>query len=238
MSSWQLTKGLQHLRNQVDFFFPDRDIASDGTIGDKAHQAEVSGHNPDDTAGSKAEWNGDPDSTPEVRAWDMDNDLQPGFDCQVFVDHIVGLKPSSVLRYVIYNRKIYKAENGWKAETYTGESPHTEHVHFSGAYSQAADGNNTFDYRLEEIPVALTAADKTWIADQIKAVFVKGKQTDGTPTSPGGDAVLSQGIPNGTRQGAPRDAAWKVLQDLGEAALETKGQLAEIKALVTPPAKS
>jgi hypothetical protein len=238
MTSWQLTVGLQHLRNQVDYFFPGRDKTSDGTIGDKAHQAETSGHNPDDTAGSKAEWNQDPDSTPEVRAWDMDNNLQPGFDCQVFVNHIVGLKPSSVLRYVIYNRKIYEASNGWKAAAYDGPSPHTEHVHFSGAYSQAADGNNTFDYRLEEIPVALTAADKTWIQQQIATVTAADKpQADGTPTSKIGRLALGQGIPNGLKVNGARDQAWEVIQDLGAAVLEVKAELAEVKALVTPPGK-
>jgi hypothetical protein len=236
VSSWELTTGLQHLRNQVNYFFPGRDKTSDGTIGDAAHQAETSGHNPDDTSGSKPEWNGDPDNDPEVRAWDMDNNLQPGFDCQVFVDHIVGLKPSSVLRYVIYNRKIYKAENGWRAEAYTGPSPHTEHVHFSGAYSQAADNNNVYDYRLEEIPVAMTPADKSWIAGQVNEIvgnyFDKREQPDGTPTSTVGDAVLTQGIPNGTKEGAPRDQAWKVIQDLGTANVALQKKVDTLTATV------
>jgi len=153
MTDWVLTKGLQNLRDQMNAAFPDRDKTSDGTIGDAAHQAETSGHNPDDTAGSRAEWNGDPDSTPEVRAWDMDSDLRsPGVTAQQVVDHIRHLPSvSSVLRYMIYNRKIYKASNGWAAEDYTGPSAHTEHIHFSGAYSQAADNNTSFDYRLEDL---------------------------------------------------------------------------------------
>jgi hypothetical protein len=52
---------------------------------------------------------------------------------------------------MIYNRKIYEAANGWKAEAYTGPSAHTEHIHFSGARTQAADNNTTFDYRLEDL---------------------------------------------------------------------------------------
>lgn len=172
MSSWILTKGLQNLKAQVNEAFPDRDEASDGEIGNLAHMGHASGHNRDDTPGSKPEWDGDPDSTPEVRAWDMDSDLRAApATAQQVVDHIRHLPGvSSVLRYMIYNRKIYRASNGWVAETYDGASAHTEHIHFSGQYTQAADNNTTFDYRLEEIPVALTTADKTWLAAQIKAV--------------------------------------------------------------------
>src|ERR1700754_1136015 len=106
MTAWQLTAGLTNLRAQINAWAPDRDHASDGTIGDEAHQLEVSGHNPDDTSGSKAEWNGDPDSTPEVRAFDCDVDFRNGSSAQALVDHIVSLRPSSLLRFRIYKRGI------------------------------------------------------------------------------------------------------------------------------------
>ncbi len=167
MSDWILTKGLQNLREQVNATFPHRDKTSDGTIGDAAHQAETSGHNPDDTAGSKAEWNGDPDSTPEVRAWDMDSDLGGGVSAQEFVDHMRALPGlSSVIRYMIYNRKMYHVSNGFNPTAYTGPSPHTEHVHFSGAWTQAADNNAGFDYHLEDL-VALTSDDLTAIKQAV-----------------------------------------------------------------------
>lgn len=152
MADWVLTKGLQNLRSQVNAAFPGRDKASDGTIGDLAHMAETSGHNPDDTAGSHPEYN-DHDGIAEVRSWDMDSDLRaPGVTAQAVVDHIRGLPGvSSVLRYMIYNRKIYEASNSWKPRAYAGPSAHTEHIHYSGARTQAADNNTTFDYHLEDL---------------------------------------------------------------------------------------
>ena len=35
------------------------------------------------------------------------------------------------IKYLIYNRKIYEAKNGFKARDYNGPSPHTDHVHIS-----------------------------------------------------------------------------------------------------------
>jgi hypothetical protein len=172
MANWDLTKGLKNLRGQLNTRWPNRDHASDGTIGDEAHQAEMSGHNPDDTAGSKAAWNGDPDSTPEVRAFDCDSDFrEAGVNAQMVVDHIRALPGvSSVLRYMIYNRKMYHERDGFRPTAYTGPSAHTEHIHFEGAWSQAADNDTTFNYRLEEVgDMPLTEADADVILNRLAA---------------------------------------------------------------------
>lgn len=249
MSSWTLTIGLQNLRAQINEWAPNRDTTSDGTIGDAAHAAEsASGHNPDDTKGSHPEWNGDPDSKPEVRAIDVDTDFNNGVSAQTFVDHIVSLKPSSVLRYVIYNRKIYEASNGWKSRAYTGESAHTEHIHFSGAYSQASDDNKTFNFRLEDIPVSLTSADKTWFQNAINMAVasltattpLKGAddKLDGTSNSKIGAAALGNGIPDPTRAKVageyPRSPAYTVIENVGEKVVAVAADVAAIKAVVVP----
>lgn len=224
MPAWVETKGLQHLLAQINDWAPDRDKTSDGEIGDAAHQKEKSGHNPDITGNAEYK---DGDNLNEVRALDVDSDLRmPGISMQTMVDHIRALpNVSSRLRYIIYNEVIYEASNGWRGRPYTGPSQHKEHAHFSGAYTQAADNDSPpFDYRLEDIPVALTAADKTWLAAQIGAAFKMSKQADGTPTSPAGNAILSQGIPDGTDPKGARQDAWEVIQNLGKAirALDAK----------------
>lgn len=162
-----LTAGLQNLKRQVNESFPDRDRKSDGEIGDTAHQARTSGHNRDDTAGSKPAWDGDPDNKPEVRAWDMDADLKD-IHAQKLVDHIRTLPGvADVLRYIIFDRTMYHSRDGFAGTPYTGDNEHTEHAHFEGAWTQAADNNTTFDYHLEDITVPLTTADKKYIDEAI-----------------------------------------------------------------------
>lgn len=128
-----LTQSLTVLFRNFDSAFPDRDHATDGWIGDAAHQQTTSGHNPDDTPGVKAEYS-DADTKPEVRAIDVDKDLRyPGTTMQDVVDRILKTSNDTKrLMYIIYNRVIWSRSNNWNPRTYTGASPHTEHAHFSG----------------------------------------------------------------------------------------------------------
>lgn len=125
MSSWKLAPCLSELFAEFDRIAPSRDHASDGSIGDAAHQAEDSDHNPDKNG--------------FVCAIDVDNDLHASFSMEDVIQYFVSEckksndvgKDRGRLNYFIYNRRIWRADGGWKQEAYTGASAHTEHAHFS-----------------------------------------------------------------------------------------------------------
>jgi hypothetical protein len=169
MASWILIAALKRLFADFDVLAPNRDHASDGSIGDTIHEDEVSDHNPDETGSVPIH---DADHTNEVHAIDVDDDLnEPGLTMEMVVQFILGRCRSGAetrLRYIIYNRRIWEADNGWKQRTYTGASPHTEHAHFSASYTTDKEASQA-SWHLESIPVALTKDDKDWITAQIKA---------------------------------------------------------------------
>lgn len=137
-----LTVALTSLRNGFNIAFPLRDKASDGWIGDAAHQAETSGHNPDDTAGVSAEYS-DVDTIAEVRAIDVDADLRAAPWTMMDVIRVVLATPNDTrrLRYIIHNETVWSKSEGWLPRKYTGANPHTMHAHFSGDPLYDNDGS-------------------------------------------------------------------------------------------------
>jgi hypothetical protein len=113
MADWRPAYAITELRNEVNAKHPNRDTASDGIIGDTAHQAEKSDHNPN--------------SHNVVQAWDITTDT--------FTDAMAEwLKTTNDprVKYVIYKHRIWstaRSGEGWR--TYTGSDPHTSHIHLS-----------------------------------------------------------------------------------------------------------
>lgn len=156
----RLIDSLTVLRGQLDALAPDRDKSSDGWIGDLAHQATPSDHNPD--------------SRGLVHAIDVDETgpWPDGFTLmravrQIVTDHRAGRETR--LTYVIYERTIWSASWGWAPRTYTGANPHDHHAHFSASYDTARE-RDTRPWNLGHQPPAAAQEDDVSKTDVIDAL--------------------------------------------------------------------
>jgi peptidoglycan hydrolase-like protein with peptidoglycan-binding domain len=111
------------LRAEVNRRWPNRPKGSDGTVGNTAHAATKSDHNPN-TRGS-------------VNAFDI---TYPGVDPKIVIA-AVSKHPSA--NYVIFNKNIYSKKSNWKAVAYTGTNPHKTHLHVSILQSASAERDTT-----------------------------------------------------------------------------------------------
>lgn len=114
-----LAPSLVRIRTAINTRWPNRDRRSDGWIGDSAHAATKSDHNPD--------------AKGMVHALDVDVDgVDPAALVAAMCAHLA-------TRYVIYNRRIRHRSTGFAAREYTGSNPHTSHIHLSIEHTKAAE---------------------------------------------------------------------------------------------------
>jgi peptidoglycan hydrolase-like protein with peptidoglycan-binding domain len=114
-------KATEKLLAQVNDAAPMRNKDNDGWLGDAAHQARKSDHNPN-VAGV-------------VQAQDITHDPRGGFDSYKFAEYL-RTHPDKRIKYVISNKKIFAGDAGpspWSWRPYTGSNPHDQHVHVSVA---------------------------------------------------------------------------------------------------------
>lgn len=124
--AWRAMESLLALRGQADDIAPDRSTASDGLVGDEAHQETNSDHNPHFVAGV-----GDN----IVTALDLTHDPAHGFDSYAFAETLRRNRDPRI-KYVISNGRIFSSyvvgsTPAWSWRTYSGTDPHTGHVHVS-----------------------------------------------------------------------------------------------------------
>jgi hypothetical protein len=209
MSDWILVPCLAQLRNEFNQIASGRDKTTDGSVGDAAHAGTSSDHNPDETGHVPIR---DADKVNEVHAIDVDKDLREAdLTMEQVVQHLLWrcrTDQERRLRYIIYNRRIWSASDGWAPRNYSGSNPHTAHAHFSASYDTAREAD-TSSWHLEDL-MALSDADKDWV----RALFERTAQPDnGGVTSKIGRDALDQGIPNGVT--GTKTTTWKAIQDLG-----------------------
>ena len=125
----KLSKAAEQLRSEINAKYPKRDKRSDGWIGDTAHNARKSDHNPD-----KNGW---------VRAIDIDSDLVKGFNKEswLLAEQIktIALKGDKRISYVIHQHRIASPLKNWAWRVYKGSNPHVSHIHIS--FSKSGDLN-------------------------------------------------------------------------------------------------
>jgi len=129
-TGWRLARSLVTLRDEVNAFAPGRSRAADGTIGDAAHAARSSRHNPN--------------AHGVVTALDVTHDPAGGMDVHALARRLV-LHPHPDLCYVISARQIAMRAHGWEWRPYTGSSPHTAHAHFAVGGGLDADPRPPYD---------------------------------------------------------------------------------------------
>lgn len=171
----ELVPCLVALRSEFNQRAPSRDKSSDGWIGDAAHSARDSDHNPD--------------SRGLVHAVDVDEDLRvPGLSMAECVAHIVERHRTGAdnrLTYIIYERTIWSASNDWRARPYTRSNPHDKHAHFSASYVKARERNTApWGIRTLEVPTVTQPAPPT-AAQVADAVWAKIMQIPGTTGTAG-----------------------------------------------------
>lgn len=118
---WRLAGCLIAMEAEADRIAPNRNRASDGSIGDQNHQARKSDHNPDG------------DLT--VDALDLTHSPERGWDTHARARQVAqnvknGIEPR--IKYIISNGQIFSKENGvWAWREYDGPNPHDHHAHYS-----------------------------------------------------------------------------------------------------------
>lgn len=127
---WVLDRSLVRLTDQVNSAAPGRSKASDGSLGDPAHQATVSAHNPEDTEDSSDR--NDPDN--QVDAKDITHDPRfPGSDMRIVTEGIRQSRDRRI-RLVIFNKRIFSSyptssRPAWAWGPYIGSNDHSKHAH-------------------------------------------------------------------------------------------------------------
>jgi hypothetical protein len=140
---WRPARSLITLKNQVNERAPNRNRASDGTIGDTRHcgsSSSTSDHCPriiDNGVGV-------------VTAIDITHDPSHNCDANQIAEAIRASRDSRV-KYIIWNRRIANSSSiggaePWQWRAYSGSNPHTRHIHISVKSNSAQyDSTNAWE---------------------------------------------------------------------------------------------
>lgn len=120
--AWTLAHNLAARSTAIKAAYPGTVVYD---IGDRAHAAECSDHNPDARG------------------------IVHAIDVMTYTDEakaaavIAWAIGAADLEYVIHDRQIWSVTSGWQAQPYTGTNPHTDHVHLSGRHGSVGRNQAT-----------------------------------------------------------------------------------------------
>jgi hypothetical protein len=132
------SRSMQVLTNQIKERWPGVVVYG---IGDDDHQDSPSGHNEDDTPGSRPDQE-DADNVPEHRAIDvMLGSRFSRDDAYRLVGWLVSHPENRIrLTYVIFDGSIWSAKTGFQKRAFGGD-PHRTHPHINGKASDDENGS-------------------------------------------------------------------------------------------------
>jgi hypothetical protein len=152
---WSLAPSLRAMFDEADRRWPKRSRVSDGSIGDRAHAARTSDHNPD--------------ASGDVLAGDLTDDKDNGCDADLFAEHLRKSRDPRV-KYVICNGKVFRSygSSAWQWTPYTGANGHFAHTHVSILDTAEAKNDTSpwFDYADAPDPIAKPPAS-TFLEDTV-----------------------------------------------------------------------
>ncbi|WP_377324770.1 hypothetical protein ACFJIY_07705 [Pimelobacter simplex] len=159
--TWRTAHSLDVVLAEINAHAPNRSKISDGSIGDTAHSARTSDHNPNKAG--------------VVRARDFTHDPHGGLDCNVLAARLADMLRAGTHpalgsgAYIIWNRTILSRDRiaeGWRP--YSGTNPHTKHLHLSVA-TKASGYDSTVPWNLFAPPAPAVKRRPKPIRDAIKA---------------------------------------------------------------------
>lgn len=151
--AWRVFNSLLVLRDQVNVLAPGRSKGADGTVCDENHPT-TSDHCPHYVQGVSP-----PDM---VSALDLTHDPAGGFNSYTFAE-VLRVHRDRRIKYVISDHRMFSSYAtssypAWTWRPYSGEDPHTNHVHIS--VLDAAISDDKTQWNLEGFNVS--TADEVW----------------------------------------------------------------------------
>jgi len=163
----KLAPCLVKLIDEIDARAPGRDRRSDGSIGDRAHAARTSDHNPNAQGIVTAlDITDDPGNLAADLVYDRDD-----FDPDVLFEHLRRRRDPRV-KYLISDDRVCSSygSQAWQWRTYTGPNPHDRHAHISVLADKVNDISTWFPEDQEDDMTPEQAQQLADIAERVRRI--------------------------------------------------------------------